>query len=211
MDFRDIQEANLKSDKRIKLKLSELTGMRCCCILSLSQCHSTSSCPLFFSFAFICATFYFIFFWVIFSLSFLFTFSCPCSLSVFQVAHICDWKSSNIPLVGFACVCVFFFFPPTRLLWYLEAFHGLFSNLGGALAYWNLWSWERGTQSQPMHVKGETRAERKAQWFPQAKPISQDQMRPYEHIWAQLSTAHPGLPLEDCSFLQKTSKREHAS
>lgn len=109
MDFRDIQEANLKSDKRIKLKLSELTGMRCCCILSLSQCHSTSSCRLFFSFAFICATFYFIFFWVIFFLAFLFTFSCPCGLLVFQVAHICDWKSSNIPLVGFACVCVFFF------------------------------------------------------------------------------------------------------
>lgn len=147
-----------------------------------------------------------------FLLAFLFTFSCPCGLSVFQVAHICNWKSSNIPLVGFACVCVFcFFFSLQDCCGIWRLFMACF------LTSMELW---------PIEICGVEKEEHKASqcmWkerlgqkgklsdFHKQNPYLKTQMRPYEHIWAQLSTAHPGLPLEDCSFLQKTSKREHAS
>lgn len=35
------------------------------------------------------------------------SFSLPCGLSTSQGVHMWAWKSSSIPLVGFACVCVF--------------------------------------------------------------------------------------------------------
>lgn len=48
------------------------------------------------------------------------------------------------------CLHVFY----TKLLWYFEAFHGLFYNLCGALAYQNLLIWKRGTEIQPIHMDG---------------------------------------------------------
>lgn len=111
-------------------------------------------------------------------------------------------KNSNIPSVGFACVCVCFH---TKLLGHLEAFRGLFSNFCEALAYQGLLSLERGTQSQPMHMEGETGAKRKALWFPQTTR------------WGLTCTSEPSCqqPIEsspsDCSFSQKTSEGNLAS
>lgn len=93
-------------------------------------------------------------------------------------------------------MCLLFCF---FLLWYSEAFHGLFSNLRGALACWNLLSWERGIQSQPLHVKGETKGRKESSAISTSKiHIS----RPDEALRAHLSPAvnslsrsPPGGPL----------------
>lgn len=198
----------------MKPKLSQPTGVCCYCVLSKSRCNST--CPLFFPpfvfysveyfFSFhLLATFYFSF--VLFSI--FSTSSHPTNPRFHSHVVSCfpkrftylQGKSNNIPLVGFECVCVFI----QSCCGILKPFHGLFSNFCGALAAQNLLSWERGTQSPPMHMEGASRVKRKAVLFPQS--ISRDQMRPY--IWAQLSTAHWGLPVRP--FPLKTSKRNPAS
>jgi len=117
-----------------------------------------------------------------FFISHTYTYSFPCGLSASQPVHIRGWKSSNIPLIGFCvsmCVCVCFH---TKLLRYFEAFRGLFSNFfSGALAYRSLLSWERGSQSEPMHVYRETKAKKEESSViskPSNNPYLEDQMSP---------------------------------
>lgn len=162
----------------MKPKPSQPTGVCCYCVLSESHCNSTSRVSSFFPLCvFSRRVFLFNSFLginLLFCHSFVFfsnfsTFSYPANPHFHshvasqppKGVHICAGKSSNIPLVGF-CMCLCF---RTKLLWYSEAFHGLFSNFCGALAYQNLSSWERGTQSQPMHMEAVTRAKRQALWF----------------------------------------------
>lgn len=103
----------------MKPKQSQPTGVCCYCVLSKSYCNSPSECPLvspliflLFSFhgnnhfhddLFSCVPFHFLHLFI----SHKSTFSLPCGLSASQGVPTSVWeKSSNISLVGFACVCV---------------------------------------------------------------------------------------------------------
>lgn len=186
---------------KMKPKRSHWRVLLLCLIWeSESHCHSTSECPLSLILPFVFSSVRYLFFSTFFIPTILF--HSHVSLSVSQVVHICEWKRSSIPLVGFACVCIH-----TKLLWYFEAFHGLFSNLCGVLDYQNLLSWERGKQSQPMRMEGETRAEGEFCDFHYPQFISLDQMRPYEYIWAQLSTVHPDRLLLTVHSHRKQARR----
>ena len=179
------------------------------CVLSESHCNSTSSFfPFVFSpveslFSFLSlATMYFsLEFFSIFSTFFIpqihFSHSHVATQLPKGFTSVCE-KSSNIPSVGFAfCVCVCVFSYKAALVFWSRSW----LVFCGALAYQNLLSWERGTQSQPMHMEGESGAERKALWFSQS--ISRDQMRPHEYIWPQQPVKSSP---SDCSFSENKQR-----
>lgn len=113
-----------------------------------------------------------------------FSFSLLCGLSVSQAVYICVWKSSHIPLVGFACVCMCFIQSCCGIL---KPFMACF------LTSVKLWPikirWvEKGEHksSQFTWMEQETRAEGKALWFPHSTIHI---LRPDEAIWVHLSPA----------------------
>ncbi len=193
----------------MKPKLSQPTGVCCYCVLSESHCNSTSECPLFSPFVFSTVEYFFSFLFlaaIYFSVIFFFPFSPPFSfpqihiftpmwlLSLPRGSHL--WGKKQQHSFGRFCMCLCFH---TKLLWYFEAFQGLFSNFCGAFYQ---------TQSQPMHMEGETRAKRESS-------VISTIHNPYlETRWGLTSTSEPSCqqPIEasssDCSLSQKTSRGE---
>lgn len=203
----------------MKPKLSQPTGVCCYCVLSESHCNSTSGCPLFSPLCvFSCGIFLFISFLgsnLFFCDSFVFfsifsTFSLPqihvftpmWPLSLPRGSHLWGKKQQHSFGRLFMCLCFH-----TKLLWYFEAFQGLFSNFYGAF-YQNL------SKSE----KGEHKASQ-CTWKDQGKKGKLcDFHNPYlETRWGLTTTSETSCqqPIEasssDCFLSQKTSEGNLAS